>query len=477
MNCENCQTALLDLVYNDLEESLEVEAREHLERCESCRASYQKLSQAVSLAVQLPQLEPSERVSEAIRSAAYRKHAISPQRTTVAKTSIQDNLRRLVDFVGHFAMGRQVAMAMVMLLIVAFGLHYLPHLRRTPKATGGTVVNPDGSGEAGPSSELTPAEPFDLTVDLPRGRIRSKESSEKDDLSKDSVTIAEAESAKAARRGSTWPNRSIEGDRMEKPAVTGRFVEKLRARRRRTGNAVPASRRASASDRGDYQEESLTAEIERDEIGFAAKKETAQSGASISSSSAVAKSKSEMKAKGLSRGIVRQTDSDDEPQAFPYEIQPAPKRVVPQAPARTPMPTESEMADIAGDAPSDKPRDSIETLYRRGLAKYRSGNYSGAISDLNRVIDHDDARALRPQTLFYLARSYQASGQCPLAVKNYQLLISGFPRHSQTGPALLEAASCLRRLGNVEKARELLKRALLIPSVAERARRELISLE
>jgi TolA-binding protein len=477
MNCENCQAALLDLVYNDLEESLEVEARAHIEQCEACRLSYQKLNEAVSLAVQLPQLEPSERVSEKIRAAAYRKLADSPKRSAVAKTSTQENLRRLVGFVGHLAMGRQVAMAMVMLLIVAFGLHYLPHLRRTPKATGGTVVNPDGSGEAGPSSELTPAKPFDLTVDLPTGRIRSKESAENDDFSKDSVAITEAENAKGTRRESRLPNRRIESARMKKPAIADKFIDEYRVRRSKTGDGIAVSKRASSSDRSDHRDERLMAESARSEIGFANEKENSRGGASISTPTSIAKPESKKKERGVSPSVAGQIDLVDEPMAFPYESQAAPKQVAPRAPTRPVMPTESEMTPITGEMETEESRESIETLYQRGVAQYRSGNYSGAISDLSRVTNRDDARELRPLTLFYLARSYQASGQCSLAVKNFQQLISDFPRHSQTGPAMVEAASCLRRLGKIEQARELLERASLIPSVAEQARRELISLE
>jgi tetratricopeptide (TPR) repeat protein len=135
------------------------------------------------------------------------------------------------------------------------------------------------------------------------------------------------------------------------------------------------------------------------------------------------------------------------------------------------------MVDITGEAAADGTQDSIASLYHRGVAQYRSGNYTSAISDLKRVIKYDGAREFLAQTLYYLARSYQESLQYSLAVENYRRLINGFPRYGQTGLAMLEAASCLRRLGKVEEARELLKQALLIPSVEEKARRELMSLE
>jgi len=81
----------------------------------------------------------------------------------------------LLEFVGRFAMARQVGMATLMLLIVAVGLWSLPQLERAPLVDGGTVVNPEPSGEAAPSAGVQPAEPLDLKVDLRAGRIRSKE--------------------------------------------------------------------------------------------------------------------------------------------------------------------------------------------------------------------------------------------------------------------------------------------------------------
>jgi len=272
-------------------------------------------------------------------------------------------------------------------------------------------------------------------------------------------------------------NRTIDEKEVDRPAVAEPFMVRKRARQSWTGDVVATDKWASSSDQGDHRDESVVAASEQDEIGFTRKEENEQSGASISSSAAIVNSDRERQGKGVSRAIARQTDSIDKPLPSPYRDRPAAKQSEPELPTKSPVPKASETADFAGETAYDEMDDSIESLYRRGVAQYRSGDYSSAIRDLYRVKNSDVARALRPQTLYYLARSYQASGQYSLAVDNYRLLISGFPRHDQTGPAMLEAASCLRRLGRVEEAREFLERASLIPSVAERAQRELILLE
>lgn len=321
---------MLDLVYNELDKALEVQTRAHIENCEDCRLSYLKLNQAVSFANQLPQLEPPDGLNEKIMAAVYRKLDDRSREDAGKRGSIRDNTRNLVGFISRLAMGRQVAMATVMLLIVAFGIHFLPYLRPKPEATGGIVVNSNASGETGPSSELTPAEPFDLTMDLPRGRIRSKE--------------------------------AVENEKQKKESL--------------------------------------------------------------------------------------------------FNDQQAASRLV-----------------AASNDESDKPSESPESLYRRGIASYRAGNYTIAISDLNRVANQRDEDGHRATALLYIARSYRATERCLLAIPRYKTLVEEYPDHDQSGSAMLEAARCLRRLDKIAEAREMLERASRYPSVAEQAERELVSLE
>src|SRR5262249_44788364 len=70
---------------------------------------------------------------------------------------------------GTFLVGPQAAMAAVTVLMVGIGLYYFPRLRTHEPVQGGRTVDPDPTGEAGPSAEIEPAAPLDLRYD-PRTR-------------------------------------------------------------------------------------------------------------------------------------------------------------------------------------------------------------------------------------------------------------------------------------------------------------------
>ncbi len=173
MDCRTCQPSLIDLLHGELALEAAEQARAHIAHCANCRGALDKLAKGLQHAKQLPLEDPPQAVTarllqladeQARRAAAARKPRGAP---TVWQA--------LLDFVGRFAAARQVGMVTIMLLIVAVGLWSLPQLKHTPIAAGGTVVHPDESGEAAPSTGVEPAQPLDLKVDLRAGRIRSRE--------------------------------------------------------------------------------------------------------------------------------------------------------------------------------------------------------------------------------------------------------------------------------------------------------------
>jgi hypothetical protein len=175
MDCRTCQPTLIDLVHDELATDAAAEAREHMKTCESCRASFKRLQTGLDLAQQLEQLRPPQRIeARLLQLAEARAHELAAARIPV-EPKTPGPLQALVEFIGRFAMGRQVGMATITLLIVGLGLWSLPQLSRSPTVTGHSVVNPDASAEAAPSSGMQPAEPLDLKVDMRAGRIRSKD--------------------------------------------------------------------------------------------------------------------------------------------------------------------------------------------------------------------------------------------------------------------------------------------------------------
>ncbi|NCQ35017.1 tetratricopeptide repeat protein, partial [bacterium] len=82
--------------------------------------------------------------------------------------------------------------------------------------------------------------------------------------------------------------------------------------------------------------------------------------------------------------------------------------------------------------------------YERGLSRYRSRDYPGAIDELDRVVTapSPDARSLVPSALHHIAQSYRAGGSCGPALTRYEDLLRRFPGYGQAPQAMMEAADC-----------------------------------
>ena len=70
MNCESCESLLLDLVYGEVDTATSARAREHLVGCASCRAASEKLESARRIVRQLPMATPSAHVHAALVARA-----------------------------------------------------------------------------------------------------------------------------------------------------------------------------------------------------------------------------------------------------------------------------------------------------------------------------------------------------------------------------------------------------------------------
>jgi len=137
MNCEECETRLLDLLYEE-EGPGAVEAREHAEGCDSCKDALARLRTAQRLAAELPLVEPPAALDLPILEAARQK----------AEGQSESLWSAVLRWVGGAAMRPQFAMATVMMLVVAIGLYYFPNTDHPPQT--GVTVNPE-PGLVGPS--------------------------------------------------------------------------------------------------------------------------------------------------------------------------------------------------------------------------------------------------------------------------------------------------------------------------------------
>jgi TolA-binding protein len=76
----------------------------------------------------------------------------------------------------------------------------------------------------------------------------------------------------------------------------------------------------------------------------------------------------------------------------------------------------------------------METLYQTGYAAYNTGDYATAIEDLRRVVDADESYDIG-NALFYLAQSYQESGDSESALPLYQRFVELYPGTQRAGVA------------------------------------------
>src|SRR5688572_3341680 len=123
MNCETCESQLLDLLYGELDEPAAKEARAHLESCTACAGAFAKLGFARKAAAQLAQVEAPSSIDDVVmRSARARARDFAtshPRAAAAAEAEGEGGLwRSIVRFLGGFAMGPQVAMATVFVLVV-----------------------------------------------------------------------------------------------------------------------------------------------------------------------------------------------------------------------------------------------------------------------------------------------------------------------------------------------------------------------
>jgi TolA-binding protein len=150
MTCEKCNVDLLSLVYGEYEPSEAEGMHRVIASCSSCSTDFEKLRRTVRLARQLDELEPPRALDRLILERA-RAHVAEQKAASRAKPAVEEEEKTglwaaLLRWIGTFAMGPQVAMATLTLLVIGIGLWYLPGQPPRESATGTVVHAPDNEG-------------------------------------------------------------------------------------------------------------------------------------------------------------------------------------------------------------------------------------------------------------------------------------------------------------------------------------------
>jgi len=418
MNCEHCQRALLNVAYAECSPTEDAAVRAHLAGCPSCTSDLARIQAGLSFAAALPTLDPTARATENILAHA-RAQALSartlghlPRGATAAPSSLTDRIR---EFLGQFAMGRQVAMATTMILVTAVGMWFVPQARHQEIAVG-HVVNPDPDGEAGPSDGIVPAAPLDL--DLRQGRIRAR--SDEPERRRERAPAATTESVGLGDNQADLDQSEPKGE-----------VATHSATDRREAPAAKEAEPAALSERSALVDEALAANRRADDFLGGIESPSPAPGAPT------APSAYSDTASGEATGLAAR-----------------------KARSASPSPTlELEMAESAeatgGGAPSPA------TARPQAASPSRDSSETARTGADAVPVKAGEIQA--PESLLALARTYQRGGRCDAAVVQYEAFLKRAPRHRD---AMLEAARCYQQLGRVADATRWTKRADTITPVA-----------
>ncbi|UJR80946.1 zf-HC2 domain-containing protein [Sandaracinus amylolyticus] len=406
--CESVENRLLELVYGELSEREARDVRAHVSGCEGCGRSLTRLEGGRALARKMEPVEPRADLLEAVRAAARAKAAETVARASApaeAPAAVAERRPRpseapaergwwseLLRWLGSMAMGPQVAMATLLMLMIGIGLWSLPALRgRNERASTDAVVEPDPAGEVGPSRALEPAEPLAFDFD-PRTRRLAPVGEE------------------------------VEAPAPEAPvAPTRPGVAPVTTADRRTTTTTPA-REAPEQQAVAARQPRPAGRVESEPL--AGIEQDLAPGEAVGS--VVDGPLPEPRAEGTtSSSAYAATEAERPPVVAPTAPPPA-----------TSAPDRYEARDEVPRPEPDSDAMLADALHRQAQAASRQGAYA----------------------------------EC---VRQYQSLLSRYPRYSDAGRALLDLAECQRRSGRIADAQRSLERAQAIPSVRADATREL----
>jgi hypothetical protein len=148
MDCERFEAALIDELYNELDELTSAAAKRHAAGCSRCASLLGGLRATRRVAV-LPLVEPSTDLEDRILAAARDTQSVAP---------VGRKISRAISWAGSWAMRPQTAMAAVFILMVGSSVLFV---RRRKVADNATVtVTAQGAPAAfalPPSADVAPS--------------------------------------------------------------------------------------------------------------------------------------------------------------------------------------------------------------------------------------------------------------------------------------------------------------------------------
>jgi TolA-binding protein len=160
-----------------------------------------------------------------------------------------------------------------------------------------------------------------------------------------------------------------------------------------------------------------------------------------------------------------------------------------EAPALSDLGSQAEVVDDFVSKPEGKAAASAASsgrsttarpsgdAYRRGMDAVARGDCGEAIAALETVVRSPKSYpGKQASAMHHIARCEKRQGRCSRALYWFEKIFVSHPDYVGRPKALLEAAQCRRRLGQIQQARELLERLERIPGWSDTARQQLDTL-
>lgn len=415
MDCEH-RDQLLDLVYGELEDAEASVLRRQAEACEGCRDELARLDEVKRLADQLV-VEPMPLTAHNLIMAAA-KEAAAKNGQAEAEPE-KSWLAGVWTWIQETAAKPQLAMAVVMLGVVAVGIYFVPGDELAQQEIETSLVA-DPETETETETELDTDPEIETEVEAPEAETQQV----------DTDVPRLDEPAEDVQRDT----RRIRPDPV--PEVESNRARPTERTREPTSAEIAAARREGES--AEIEQALDLADLQNSE------------GAVVHPF--------------LEEGMENTAPATET-----------------RAQTRTEIATQMTRAPVQQQQSANtiEPMRGDRATYERAMSEYRGGDFRSAAQEFERVVrsPDDDVRQLLPSALHHLARSHRRRGACSTALQHFGRLFERYPAYAQLPQALLEAADCHRREGNLSQARTLLFRAEGYASTQAAAQRELQRIE
>ncbi len=478
MDCEKFETAMIDELYDELDELTSAAAKRHVAGCARCAALYGGLRatrRVISSAGGVPVLELPGTLEDRILAATREAQKVVPFRRRLAS---------VVSAAGSWAMRPQTQMAAVFLLMIGSSVVFLKGGRNArPSSASAPMTVTEQGAPAASVAALNREESLDTpAANAAHGAKKAAEPSS----AASAVAMATATAAPAPVGAATpIPADEAKGfmdgltngqGRADKSGAVGALdMDDGENKNNVAKDKVAAtSRGAGPSNAGavggasNYRARPPAAQAPAPGFGGGGGGDT---NAPASPPPRMATKPSTDPSPGYGNGYGQgQPAATTAPPATP--VQAAPPQASPpfppppslaQAGPQTIVPKGGDLRDVSKEAKKED-----QSAFTAARTAYTQRNFTDATRQFDALAaGGDSASAL------WAARSVRDGSGCGAALMRYDTVAGRQAGSGNGNDALLEGGQCYRQLGQFEAARARLVRLLTVSSHAARAQREL----